>query len=115
VTLPQKTPNRKQKTFLSILTRRPAETIEGLNSSLALAAGDFWPKNGRPIAAVKGKIKTIFISEMKIRIFYTVTFLAFLLANSSMAMSKFIFSVKCYSTNSVARLPNRKVQILDLK
>jgi len=35
-------------------TTRLAESIEGLNSSLALAAGDLWPKKGRPIAAVKG-------------------------------------------------------------
>ena len=27
-------------------TRRLAESIEGLNSSLALAAGDLWPKKG---------------------------------------------------------------------
>jgi len=34
--------------------RRLAESVEGLNSSLALAAGNLWPKKGRPIAAVKG-------------------------------------------------------------
>ena len=38
-------------------TRRLAESVEGLNTSLTLTAGDFWPKTGRPIAAVKG-IKT---------------------------------------------------------
>ena len=53
----QKTPNRKRKTFLSISTRRLAESVDGLNSSLA--AGDFWPKKGRPIAAGKGS----FLSE----------------------------------------------------
>ena len=30
-------------------TRRLAESVEGLNSSLALAAGDLWPKKGEPI------------------------------------------------------------------
>jgi len=49
----QKTPNRKRKTFFSISNRRLAEFVKGLNSSLPLAAGDFWPKKGRPIAAVK--------------------------------------------------------------
>jgi len=36
---PQRMPNRKQNTFFSISTRRLAESVEGLNSSLALAAG----------------------------------------------------------------------------
>jgi len=40
---------------------------------------------------------------MKTTIFYMVTFLAFLLENSSMAMSQFILSVNCYSIDSVAR------------
>jgi len=30
-------------------TRRLVESVEGLNSSLALAAGDLWPKKGVPI------------------------------------------------------------------
>jgi len=30
-------------------TRRLDESTEGLNSSLALAAGDLWPKKGEPI------------------------------------------------------------------
>ena len=33
-------------------------------------------------------MRTIFFSEVKTTILYTVTFLAFMLANSSMAMSK---------------------------
>jgi len=52
---------------------------------------------------------------MKTTIFYTVTFVAFLLANSSVAMSKFILSVSCCSIDSVATFLNRKVLILDLK
>ena len=52
---------------------------------------------------------------MKTKIFYKVTFLAFLLANSSVAMSKFISSVDCCSIGSVARFLNRKLLILDLK
>jgi len=30
-------------------TRRLGESVEGLNSSLALAAGDLWSKKGEPI------------------------------------------------------------------
>jgi len=30
-------------------TRRLAESIEGLNNSLVLAAGDLWPKKGATI------------------------------------------------------------------
>jgi len=44
--------NAKPKTkkfFFSMSTRRLAESVEGLNSSLALAAGDSWSKKGKPI------------------------------------------------------------------
>ena len=58
---------------------------------------------------------TIFISKMKTTLFYTVTFMAFLLAISSMAMSKFISPVSCFLIDSMARFLNRKVLILDLK
>jgi len=51
---------------------------------------------------------------MKTIIFHTVT-LAFLLAYSSMAMSKFISPVNCCSMDSVVRFLNRKVLILDLQ
>jgi len=54
---PQKTKNENEKRFLSMSTRRLADSVEGLNSSLALAAGDLWPKKGRPTAAVKRLIK----------------------------------------------------------
>ena len=37
---PQKTSKPKQKTFFFMSTRRLAESVEGLNSSLALAAGN---------------------------------------------------------------------------
>jgi len=37
----------KPKMFFSILTRRLAESVEGLNSSLA--SGDLWPENCEPI------------------------------------------------------------------
>ena len=36
----QITPNRKRKIFFSILTRRPDECVEGLNSSLAHSPGE---------------------------------------------------------------------------
>jgi len=55
------------------------------------------------------KIRIIFISEMKTTFFYTITFLAFLLANPSVAMSKFISSVNYCSIDSMARFLNRKV------
>ena len=50
----QRTPNRKRKTYFSISTRRLAESVEGVNSCMALVAGDFGPKKVRPIAAFKG-------------------------------------------------------------
>jgi len=43
--------NQKPKTknvFFSMSTRRLAESVEGLNSSLVLATGDVWPKRGAP-------------------------------------------------------------------
>ena len=47
-------PPPKTKNFFFMSTRRLAESAEGLNSSLALAAGDLWPKKGRPIVVIKG-------------------------------------------------------------
>jgi len=35
-------------------TKRLAESVKGLNSSLALAVGNLWPKKGWPIAVVEG-------------------------------------------------------------
>ena len=60
------------------------------------------------------KARNIFSFWNENTIFYTVTFLALLLANSSMAMLKFIKSVSCCSTGSMARFLNRKVLILIL-
>jgi len=54
VTSPPENAEPKTKNDFFILTRRLSESVEGLSSSLALAAGDFWPKKGWPIAAVKG-------------------------------------------------------------
>jgi len=50
----RKLPPKTKNVFFSISSRRLAKSVEGLNSSLALAAGDLWPKKGRPIVAVKG-------------------------------------------------------------
>jgi len=47
-------PPKTKNVFFSMLTRRLAESVEGLKSSLPLAAGNLWPKKGRPIAVVKG-------------------------------------------------------------
>ena len=40
---------KAKKIFFSMSSRRLAESVEGLNSSLTLAAGDLWPKNCEPI------------------------------------------------------------------
>jgi len=53
----RKSPTKTKNVFFSMSTRRLAESVEGLNSSLALAAGDLWPKKGRPIAVVQGLSK----------------------------------------------------------
>jgi len=50
----QKTPTENEKLFFSMSTRRLAESVKGLNSSLALAASNLWPKKGQPIAVLKG-------------------------------------------------------------
>ena len=42
-------PTKNGKRFFSISTRRLAESVEGLNSSLALAAGELWPKKCQPL------------------------------------------------------------------
>ena len=39
--------------FFSMLTRRLAESVEGLNSSLALAAGNLWPKKAGQSRSLK--------------------------------------------------------------
>ena len=54
----RKPPPKMKNVFFSISTRRLAETVEGLDNSLALAAGDLWPKKGWPIAVVKGLMTT---------------------------------------------------------
>ena len=43
---PSKRQTKNKKNFFSMLTRRLVESVESLNSSLALAAGDLWPKKG---------------------------------------------------------------------
>ena len=52
VTSPSENPTENEKRFFLMSTRRLAESVKGLNSSLA--AGDLWPKKGRPIVAVQG-------------------------------------------------------------
>jgi len=55
---PQKSSNPKQNFFFSILTTRLVASVEGLNSSLALAARELWPKEcqsrSSPFQDVKG-------------------------------------------------------------
>jgi len=55
----QKTSHRNRKLFFSILTRRLAESVEGLNSSLALASGDLWPTNCEPIYWLARSLKGV--------------------------------------------------------
>jgi len=45
---PPEIPTENEKRYFSILTTRLAESVEGLNSSLALAARKLWPKECRP-------------------------------------------------------------------
>jgi len=62
VTSPQRNPKRKK--IFSILTRRLAESVDALNSSLALAAGDLWPQKCWPLQwrarALKGVLKVMY-------------------------------------------------------
>jgi len=60
---PQRTQKRKRKTFFfSISSRRRAESVDGLDSSLAQSAGDLWICKGRvkevARAGLKGLDKT---------------------------------------------------------
>jgi len=50
----RKPPTETEDCFFSILCTRLAKSVEGLNSSLALTAGDLRLKKGWPIAVVKG-------------------------------------------------------------
>ena len=56
---PSKCQTKNRKIFFSMSTRRLAESVESLNSSLALAAGDLWPKKGVARAVVKGLIMIV--------------------------------------------------------
>jgi len=49
VTFPPANAKPKTKSLFPMSTRRLAESVEGLNSSLALPAGNVWPKKGEPI------------------------------------------------------------------
>jgi len=49
--------NKKTFFFRCQLEDLLNSSAEGLNSSLALAAGDLWPKKGWPILVVKGLIR----------------------------------------------------------
>jgi len=46
---PGKLKPKTKNFFFSMWTRRLTESVEGLNGSLALAAGNLWPKKGMPI------------------------------------------------------------------
>jgi len=43
------TPNPNLKLFFSVETRSLAESVDGLNASLAAAAGELWLKEHRPL------------------------------------------------------------------
>jgi len=46
---PQENPKPKTEKFFWLETRSLAESVEGLNTSLAAAAGELWPNKYRPI------------------------------------------------------------------
>jgi len=54
---PQRTPNQKRKKLFSTSTRRLAESVEGLNSSLVLTADDLWPKKCESIYGLARSLK----------------------------------------------------------
>jgi len=49
VTFPQETLNPILKTIFWLAITRLAESVEGLNNSLAAAVGELWPKECRPL------------------------------------------------------------------
>ena len=57
VTFPLANAKPQTKNFFSVSTRRLAESVEGFNSSLALAAGDLWPKKDKPIYCLAWSLK----------------------------------------------------------
>jgi len=48
----------KNKFFFSLSTRGLAESVEGLNSSVAQAAGDLWPKKCEPLYWLARSLKS---------------------------------------------------------
>jgi len=50
----RKRQTENKKTFFSISTKRLAESVKGLNSSLALPAGDFGQKKASQLRSLKG-------------------------------------------------------------
>ena len=77
---PQQTPNQKQKNVFSLSTRKLAESVEGLYSSLALAAGDLWPKKGAPIYWLARSLKELWSRAYQTR--PTTSFFAWLTRNN---------------------------------
>jgi len=53
------TQNWKKLLFFSTETKRLPESIEGLNSSLALAAGDLWPKSAGHRSGRRGRWRVL--------------------------------------------------------
>ena len=62
---PEKLKPKTKNFFFSMTTRRLAESVEGLNSSLALAAGDLWPKKGAPICWRVRSLRLIKVSQLE--------------------------------------------------
>jgi len=54
---PRKAQTQNDIIFFLIFTSRFAESVEGLNSSLALAAGNLWPKKVAPICWLAQSLK----------------------------------------------------------
>jgi len=53
----RKPPTETENCFFCILTRTLAESVEGLNNSLALASGDLWQKKSAPICWLARSLK----------------------------------------------------------
>ena len=61
----QQTENEKR--FFSILSRRLAESVDGLDSSLAQSPGELWPKECEPIYGLSRSLKGSTLKENSVQ------------------------------------------------
>jgi len=55
--LPSEPQTENEKRFISISRRRLAESVDGLDSSLAQSPGELWPKECEPIYGLSRSLK----------------------------------------------------------